>query len=291
MRQAVLTAAFGALLAQPAAAEGLTAWSVAPLETQGDDWTAALGGVAGGTVSAASGPAERAAASLSLLLQPRAETTLDNGWEVGLRGAVLAYHDRLAGDLYGDRSFEKSFVYVQTPYGRFEAGEDDGAAFRLGANAPSIDPATAIDGATTTFFHDPRSGRALIDMFRLQSAVFATGNDAKFTYVSPRWHGLEAAGSIAPYDAHGGLPFVSRGADRQTAIVEAGANYQDRLGSLSYTLSAGGARARPMIARRAAKGSAITASALRWTTASAASAWLSAARGGSPTPMPSTLPM
>lgn len=232
------------LAAGPVQGAGLADWSVSPLALDRGDWSASLGGVAGGSMYAPFGPSQNFGASLSALLLPRIEDTLDNGWVVGARGALLAYHDRLAGDLYGDRAFEKGWLYVQTPYGRFEMGENDGAAYRLSVTGPNVDPSVSIDGASTSFFRDPATGHAVIDMFRLQSAVFATGNDAKFSYTSPRLDGLEVSGSYTPYDAHGGLPFVSRGTsrfDRQTGIVEGAADYQADFGALSWSAYAGAA--------------------------------------------------
>ncbi len=227
--------------ARPALAGDLTDWSLTPIAFEGSGWTASLGGLAGGTAYAASGlgPSETAGASLSVLLFPHLERTLDNGWEIGMRGAVLTYHDRLAGDIYGDRAFEKAYLFAQTQYGRLELGQSDGAAYRLSVTGPSVDDAIAIDSASTTFFRDPSTGRALIDMFRLQTAVFASANDAKFTYISPQWFGIQLGGSYTPYDSHGGLPFVSRGHGGARNILEGAANYSGYAGSLSYGFYAG----------------------------------------------------
>jgi hypothetical protein len=84
---------------------------------------------------------------------------------------------------------------------------------------------------------------AFIDIFRLQSAEFASANDAKFSYTSPRWFGLQLGGSYTPYDARGGLPFVSRGAtaaDHETNLFEGAANYTGAVGAVSFGLYAGG---------------------------------------------------
>ncbi len=242
MRQWVLVLA-AAFAASPAPAEDLTDWSVSPARIAWGDWTATLGGLAGGSAFAASGPGngQDAGASLSALLYPRISETLDNGWELGARGAILAYHDHLAGDVYGDRTFQKAYLFAQTPYGRFEAGQADGAAYRLSVTGPFVDEAVAIDNAGTTFFRDPASGRAFIDQFRIETADLASSNDAKFTYLSPQWFGVQLGGSYTPYDSHGGLPFVSRGqggADRQTNILEGVANYSGYAGELSYALYA-----------------------------------------------------
>lgn len=242
MRRLFLAFTLGAALTTPAAADGLVDWNVSRPEIDWGDWTASLGALVGGSVFVAAVPraGQDTQASLSALLFPHLERTLDNGWEIGLRGAVLAYHDRLSGDIYGDRTFEKAYLFAQTPYGRVELGEDDGAAYRMSMTGPYVDPQVAVDGAGTTFFRDPATGRAFIDIFRLQSAVFAGRNDAKFIYVSPRWFGIQLGASYTPYDAHGGLPFVSRGSrDRQTNLTEAAANYTGYAGTISYGLYAG----------------------------------------------------
>lgn len=241
-RRMLVLACVGLLEASPAYAFDLSDWSVSPANFDWGDWTASLGGNAGAAASAAGGGVQSDDASLAVLLLPRLERDLDNGWQVGARGAVLAYRDRLAGDVYGDRTFEKDSLFVQTPYGRFETGQQDGAAYRLAVIGPSVDAQTAIDDAATTFFRDPATGRALIDIFRVETAELATANDAKFTYVSPRLFGVQLGGSYTPYDAHGGLPFISRGmtdADRQTNMLESAANYAGNFGTASVALYAG----------------------------------------------------
>lgn len=247
MRRRLLASACAmAVLSGPALAEGQTDWNVSPLSFDWDEWTASLSGAAGTTADTAAGTgySEQTGTSVSALLLPRIERELDNGWQIGVRGAVLAYHDHLAGDVYGDRTFEKASLFAQTQYGRFEIGEQDGVAYRMAMTGPSVDEATSIDGASTSFFRDPATGRAFIDQFRLQSAVFASSNDAKITYLTPRWFGVQLGGSYTPYEAHGGLPFLSRGqtpADHQTNLFEGAANYSGYLGVVSYGLYVGAA--------------------------------------------------
>jgi hypothetical protein len=239
-RLLILTSA-AVLMAGPSLAGDLTDWNVSPPRLDWQDWSASLGGVAGGTAYTDSAP-RQTGTSLSALLLPRLERELDNGWQIGARGAVLAWHDRLAGDLYGDRTFEKASLFAQTPFGRLEVGQQDGVAYRMSVTGPSVDEAVAIDGASTSFFRDPATGRTFIDIFRLQSAEFGSANDAKFSYSSPRWFGLQLGGSYSPYDARGGLPFVSRGAtgaDHETNLLEGAANYTGAVGAVSFVVYAG----------------------------------------------------
>src|SRR3974390_392340 len=172
------------LCAIPARAEDLGDWTVPPWKAQWGDWTARPGGRAGGAFFTAggNGPVRQEGANLSALFYPRLETTLDEGWEIGIRGAILAYHDRLAGDIYGSRTFEKGYLFAQMPYGRFEVGQVDGAGYRLSITGPSVDEAVTLANPSTTFFRDPQTGRAFIDRFRLNTAELASSNDTKFTY-------------------------------------------------------------------------------------------------------------
>jgi hypothetical protein len=242
-RRLFVSACVAALTAGRAVAGDFSDWSVSPPSFDWNDWTASLGGAVGSTAyTAIGGGSDQTGVGLSALLFPRLERELDNGWQIGARGAVLAYHDRLAGDIYGDRVFEKASLFAQTPYGRLEIGQQDGAAYRMSITGPSTDDAVAIDNASTTFFRDPATGRAFIDMFRLQAAEFASANDAKFSYTSPRWFGLQLGGSYTPYDARGGLPFISRGeagADRQTNLLEGAANYTGNVGAVNFGVYAG----------------------------------------------------
>jgi hypothetical protein len=66
--------------------------------------------------------------SLLALSRPRHE--FEHGWVLGVHGALLEYHDALSGDSCGSRFFEKAHVSLDTEFGRVEAGQQDGAAFR-----------------------------------------------------------------------------------------------------------------------------------------------------------------
>lgn len=233
--------ALGVGAAPTAKASGLTDWALSPVETDIGDWTASLGGLAGGSAFTSRGAGtQTAGASLSLFLFPHLERELDNGWQIGLRGAILAYHDRLAGDIYGDRAFEKAYLFAQTPFGRIEIGRQDGAAYALAVTGPRVDDAVAIDNAGTTFFRSPISGRAFIDAFRLRTPEFASANDAKLTYLSPIWHGFQLGASYMPYALQGSVPFLTHGgSDRQTNLLEGAANYSGSAGNLVYSVYAG----------------------------------------------------
>jgi hypothetical protein len=237
-------AAWFFLAVPPASAGSLTDWSLSPVSGGFDDWTATLEGTASGALYAGSGAGlDRTGVTGSLLLLPRLRRDFDNGWELGLHAAILAHHDALSGDSYGDRVFEKFYVSLDTQYGRFELGQQDGAAYQLAVTGPKVDATASLDDANVSFHRDPATGRAFVDLFPLRVAEFATANDAKFSYFSPVLYGLEFAASFTPRDVRGGLPFVAADpdtADRQSGLAEAALGYTTALGPATVTAYAGG---------------------------------------------------
>jgi porin-like protein len=175
------------------------------------------------------------------LVSPEIQYPLDNGWTFGLRTALLVYHDRLAGDNYGNDILEKAYAYWQTAYGRLEVGQQDGAAYKLEATGPLVAGPPAIDDANVTFFVDPTTGKAFTNFFPVRTGVFATFNDAKISYYSPRLIDLQVGVSFTPSETKG-VPFLSHadnGPNRQRNIIEAGANYAHGYGRLTLHAYAG----------------------------------------------------
>jgi len=241
MIRAILGAACAAwaLAGQPASADDLTAnltdWNVSPVNFTLAGFIGAIGADASGALYGAhqSGGIDRDGATGSLLIEPSLETVLDNAWELGFRSTILAYHDHLSGDNYGNDFFEKAYGFLQTAYGRIEIGQQDGAAYKLVLNGPTVDDPVAINDANVTFFKDPTTGRALNGIFNLRSGVFDSANDAKISYYIPHFFDIQIGISYTPNAAKGGLPWIDQGhavADRPDNILEAGANYAGYFG-------------------------------------------------------------
>ena len=95
---------------------------------------------------------------------------------------------------------------AQTGLGRVEIGMTDGAAYALAVTGPVVDEATTIDNANATFFRDPSTGRAFIDVFTLNSAVESSLNYAKLSYYTPRLFGMQLAASYTPSEGKDVLP-------------------------------------------------------------------------------------
>lgn len=188
-----------------------------------------------------SGGIDRQGLTAAALVSPEIQYPLDNGWTFGLRTALLVYHDRLAGDNYGNDILEKAYAYWQTAYGRLEVGQQDGAAYKLEATGPLVAGPPAIDDANVTFFIDPSTGKAFTNFFPVRTGVFATANDAKISYYSPRLIDLQVGVSFTPNETKG-VPFLSHaddGPNRQRNIIEAGANYAHGYGRLTLHAYAG----------------------------------------------------
>ncbi len=194
-----------------------------------------------GYVASASEGQNREGLTGALLLEPEFGHPLENGWDIGIRTAFLVYHDRLSGDNYGNDFVEMAYLYLQTGYGRFEIGQQDGAAYRLQATGPLVAGPPAIDDANVTFYIDPTTRKAFTEIFPVRSSVFATANNAKISYYSPRVVELQLGISYTPAETKG-FPFVShadRKPDRQRDVVEAGANYVHGFGQTTVHAYAG----------------------------------------------------
>ncbi|HXM00177.1 MAG TPA: porin [Rhizomicrobium sp.] len=223
------------LIAGPAAAGDLTDWNISPAGFDLAGFIGSVGADASGALYAAhqGGGIDRDGATGSLLIEPSLESVLDNAWELGFRASILAYHDHLSGDNYGNDVFEKAYGYLQTPYGRVEIGQQDGAAYKMVLNGPTVDDPVAINDANVTFFKDPTTGRALNNVFNLRSGVFDSANDAKISYYIPHFFDVQIGVSYTPNMAKGGLPWIDQGhavADRPQDMWEAGANYAGYFG-------------------------------------------------------------
>lgn len=227
---ALVACAFGA----PAQADSTAGW-VAPFSTSlGDGWTASLGVNLSGAVYATHQQHDRDGVQAFAVFAPSVVKDFAQGWEMGTKGSVLAYHDHLSGDNYGNDVFELAYLYAQTPYGRVEIGQDNGVAYGQSVTAPVVDSPVAINDANVTFFKDPKTGRAFNGIWNLRTGVFTSANYSKVSYLAPRFAGLQFGVSYTPYQAKGFPPFLDRDhhvPDRATDFVEGSANYQQQFGS------------------------------------------------------------
>lgn len=186
------------------------------------------------------------AASGSAKAIARLHRDYDTGLSLGL-DTTLAVSDSLSRGRYGGDVFEKIYGDVRTGLGRVELGQTDGAGYVLAVSGPKVDAQVSLDDPQTTFFRDPTTGHAVIDLFALRTEVGASSNYAKFAYVSPALFGVQLALSFTPNQAKQVLPFVHAGPQvpgRQVAIWEAGLRYSRFVGPVNLTASGGIAEGR-----------------------------------------------
>jgi hypothetical protein len=236
-----------ALLAVTALAAGLCAraqasdlgdWSLDPYTAELSDAELTVGGLAQGTLFSASEPdnASPPWASGAATLTASLKRDYDSGMMLGLKTAFEVAHDRYSGDNYGSDLVQKVYGVAQTGLGRLEIGMTDGAAYALSVTGPVVDDATSLDNPNVTFFRDPSTGRAFVNLFTLNSAVESSYNYAKFSYYTPRLFGLELGVSYTPSQGKDVIPFLSGGprvANRPHSIWESAASYSDTFGRLS----------------------------------------------------------
>jgi hypothetical protein len=219
-------------------------WSVSPLTGSIGDLNYNVGGQVYGSAFDADQPGTfsktsgTGAASINTSLQ----RDYDSGLTLALKGQFELYHDRLSGDNYGSNFLAKLYGTAQTGLGRIDVGMADGAAYALAIVGPSVNPEVTIDNPNATFFRDPSTGKAFINVFALNSAVESSLNYAKISYYTPRLFGVQIGFSYTPSEGKDILPFVNTGpnvANRQKSMWEGAINYSDSFGPVTLGVYAG----------------------------------------------------
>lgn len=206
-------------------------WPAEPLRHEIGLWEASLGILASGGI--ASADADHLRPQGQLRLRPRLTRTYDSGMELSLQGEILALHDPLLFDRYGNRAFQTLFLALQMGLGRLEMGLTEGAAARLGLTGPKINPLLSLGDPQISLFRDPTTGRSQLALFNPRSVVGTSANFAKLSYYSPKIFGIQIGASFTPHQSKTVLPFLTAGPDlpnRQTRIWEMAAKYEMQAG-------------------------------------------------------------
>jgi hypothetical protein len=228
------------LAASPAMAQDMDSLTFSPLQLPVGDAQLTVGGTASGTLFDNNLDRQASSsfgASGAAKLMPRLHRDYDSGLSLGLN-ATLAVHDPLSYGRYGGNFFEKAFGDVRTGLGRLEVGQTDGAGYAVATGGPKVDAQVSLEDPQTTFFRDPSTRHAAIDLFTLRTEVGASSNYAKFAYVSPALFGAQLALSFTPNQGREVLPFLHAGPHvpgRQADIWEAGVRYSTDFGPVSLT--------------------------------------------------------
>lgn len=112
------------------------------------------------------------------------EVALDNGITAGAHMEILA--DRADGG-----TFEESYLYLSSSWGRINLGEEDGATYLLQVGAPSADD--KVDGIRPDITTITAANGGYVDY-----AHDDTAYSNKLTYVTPVFNGFQAAVSYTP---------------------------------------------------------------------------------------------
>ncbi|HWD26846.1 MAG TPA: hypothetical protein VG387_06755 [Rhizomicrobium sp.] len=220
-------------------------WSITPWTGDLADLTYKVGGQVYGTVFDADQPGSgfsktnvTGAASINASLQ----RDYDSGLSLALKTTFEVYHDKLSGDNYGSDFVQKVYGSAQTGLGRIDVGMTDGAAYALAVVGPEVNPEATIDNPNATFFRDPSTGNAFINVFTLNSAVESSLNYAKISYYTPKLFGVQIAMSFTPSEGKDVIPFVNNGfagPNRQKSMWEGAVNYSDDFGPVTLSAYAG----------------------------------------------------
>lgn len=239
-RMVCLAAALASGLLLIPAASRADIFPVEPFSTELGPATLNLGGIADGALFTTDRPSNTAAGLLRL--NPSIVRFYDTGMVISLEASLLAAHDTLALDRYGNDVFEKVYGKLQFGLGRFEIGQTDGAAYTLAVTGPKIDPAVSVDDPQMTFFRDPATGRAFQSIFALRSETGSSGNFGKLNYYTPKLFGVQLGVSYTPSEGKNVLPFLDAGPDvanRQNRMWEMAAVYETQLGDATAKISGG----------------------------------------------------
>jgi hypothetical protein len=223
---------------------------VQPVSWMFDNFELSAGGLAGGAVSYAwqqSGPNSpggynHAQASGELRPWLRIQRILDNGMVLGARTNLLLLHDQLSGDIYGSNFVERLFAYAQTGFGRFEIGQQDGAAYQVSLTGPEIDPLVSLEARKISLFRDPLTGRDFGRFFNQVTAVESTSNYPKINYLTPRIVGVQLGVSFTPNTERSPLPWTGNPGNNPTEqhnIWEVAAGYTGFVSGVAVGVSAG----------------------------------------------------
>jgi hypothetical protein len=219
-------------------------WSLSPLTGSLGELNYNVGGQVYGGVFDADQPGtfSKFGGTGAAQLNASLERDYDSGLTIALKGQFELFHDRLSSDNYGGNLVAKTYVSVQTGLGRIDVGMADGAAFALAVTGPEVDSIDTLNNPNATFFRDPSTGGAFIDVFTLNSAVESSLNYAKLSYYTPRLFGVQIAVSFTPSEGKDVVPFLNNGpnvANRQKSMWEGAINYGDSFGPVTLSVSAG----------------------------------------------------
>ena len=125
-------------------------------------------------------------------------------------------------------NIDELYVYSSGKFGRIEAGDQDGAADKLGSRVPSVG-----FGQVMGFWNTGENGFAGQNPI---TEIAESSDDTKITYYTPSMEGLKLGVSWAPLDDDGATTEIAAG--EETDQFELGAEYSSTFDTVDVTLAA-----------------------------------------------------
>jgi len=178
----------------------------------------------------------------------RVKLIRDYGTEYGVRGQLRfqSSEAEFSNDfIRGAPDFvDEVWAYVQTAYGRFTVGLEDGAADSAGIYAPSVSELNRIDDARHYAIQDPLSTSFTAfapNGAHLRTDLNGSGDAFKVIYYSPRLIGVQISGSYTPELTRGlnELFNSDNRRDEQSDIWEVGVSYQGSISGIDVGIYGG----------------------------------------------------
>jgi outer membrane protein OmpU len=172
-------------------------------------------------------------------LEVRGGVTFDNGSQLG---AFVEFeldndnNDAVVTDNNKD-ILDKAYLYYKSIYGHVQFGATDGAADQMSIAAPSISRETRINGGDIYFFEVPFDEVEFRPVV-LRTDLYASGDNIKVVYFTPRWKGFQAGVSYMPDFSHSLMDFFDPDTtfDQQSEMFELAANYSGSIGTVDVAV-------------------------------------------------------
>ncbi len=169
-------------------------------------------------------------------LDMRAAFTLGNGSQLGAFVTFELQNDNGNTAVLNDDDddvIDKAYIFFKSVYGHFQLGSTDGAADQMFISAPSVTRGTRINGGDIYFFEDPIFDSEFRPL-ALRTDLYASGDNIKIAYFTPRWAGFQAGISYMPDFTQSLIDFFDPddNFDQQSEILEVAANYAGTIGKI-----------------------------------------------------------
>lgn len=174
-------------------------------------------------------------------LEIRGARTFRDGSQFGVHLELELDNDNndfLATD-NDDDILDKAYIFYKSVYGHVQLGSTDGAAEQMGVYAPTVSRAPRINGGNIYFFEDTDFDREFRPVV-LRTDLFASGDNIKAVYFTPRKWGIQAAVSYTPDYSRNVRRFLNPDRDdfdQQSKIFELGANYVGTIGQIDLAFA------------------------------------------------------